>query len=261
MFPLERVDSVCAFCLRKQPLVSCDPRCTEIDYRGMQSSNATTELYPQGSFRREDETDDALFYAQPRLVVHIDEYAIKATASYFRSVLPRGAVVLDLMSSWRSHMPDDLPIKRLVGLGLNDVEMGANPQLDKAVVHDINADPRLPFDDESFDMAVVTVSIQYIVRPLEIFCQVNRVLRKGASFHVVYSNRMFPTKAVAIWKVLDDARRAQLIASYFHHSGGWDPPEAVDIGSCQEPHADPIFVVAARKKGGGGTPGTPPGGP
>ena len=211
----------------------------------MPTSKTTTELYPKGAFLREDETDDGLFYVQPRLVVHIDEYAIRAIASYFGTVLPQDGVILDLMSSWRSHMPEDLSKGKLVGLGLNAVEMDENPQLHQAVVHDINADPTLPFGDASFDAAVVTVSIQYIVRPVEVFAQVNRVLREGASFHVVYSNRMFPTKAVAIWKALDDARRAQLIASYFDHSGGWGPPQTQDIGSRRERYADPVYVVTA----------------
>jgi hypothetical protein len=169
--------------------------------------------YPQGSFGREDETDDRLFYAEPRLVVHIDDYALGAIASYFERVLPHDGVILDLMSSWRSHLPENLPVKKLVGLGLNDVEMAENPQLNHAVVHDINADPKLPFDDGSFDAVMVTVSVQYIVRPLEVFAEVNRTLKEGASFHVVYSNRMFSTKAVAIWKGLDDARRTHLIVS------------------------------------------------
>ena len=211
------------------------------------TSKTTAEVYPKWAFVREDETDDRFFYVQPRLVVHIDEHAIGATASYFGRVLPRDGVILDLMSSWRSHMPADLPTKQLVGLGLNALEMAENPQLDQAVVQDINADWRLPFGDATFDAAVVTVSIQYIVRPVEVFAEVNRTLKEGARLHVVYSNRMFPTKAVAIWKALDDARRADLIASYFNHAGGWDPPQTQDIGSLREPSADPVHVVAASK--------------
>ena len=94
---------------------------------------------------------------------------------------------------------------------------------------------------------MVTVSIQYMVRPVEVFSQVNRVLKEGASFHVVYSNRMFPTKAVAVWKALDDTRRAQLITTYFHNSGGWDTPQTSDIGAGRRPYDDPVYVVAATK--------------
>ena len=209
--------------------------------------DALTELYPEGSFRREDETDDGLFYAQPRLVVHVDDFATEAIATYFARVLPQGGVILDLMSSWRSHIPEELPREKLVGLGLNAIEMAENPALDQAVVHDINADPKIPFDDGSFDAVVITVSIQYIIRPVEVFAHVNRVLKEAGSLHVVYSNRMFPSKAVAIWKVLDDASRAPLIASYFQYSGGWEPARTIDIGSRQKLYVDPVYVVTASK--------------
>ena len=220
----------------------------------------TAELYPQDSFRREDETNDRLFYNQPRLVVHVDDFATAAIERYFGRVLPSGGVVLDLMSSWRSHMSKDLQTKRLVGLGLNAVEMAENPRLNEAVVHDINTDPNLPFDDGCFDAVVLTVSVQYIVRPIEVFRQVSRVLTEGASFRVVYSNRMFPTKAVAIWKELDDARRARLITSYFHSAGGWDSPQTLEIGSRKIPHADPVYVVTARKANGAESPESNTGG-
>ena len=186
-------------------------------------------LYPPELFRRVDESDDSLFYSEPRLVVHIDYPAIGAISAYFREALPLDGTTLDLMSSWRSHMPPDLPIGRLIGLGLNAVELDENPQLDERIVHDLNANPVLPLEDCSLDAAVVTVSIQYMVRPVEVFREVNRILKPGAAFHVIYSNRMFPTKAIAVWQSLDDRRRAQLIASYFENSGGWDDIRAFNI--------------------------------
>ena len=206
--------------------------------------------YPPEFFRREDEGDDRLFYTQPRLVVHIDDYAIAAIGEFFESTLPRDGVILDLMSSWRSHLPEDFPKRRLVGLGLNDTEMAENPQLNDRVVHDLNSDPALPFDDNFFDAAVVTVSIQYIVRPVQVFNEVNRVLRDGAGFHVIYSNRMFPTKATAIWKSLDDQQRGELIASYFANSGGWERVTAMDASPQLGFPCDPVYVVTARRAGG-----------
>ena len=203
--------------------------------------------YPSEMFRRQDESDDSLFYSEPRLVVHIDYAAIGAISAYFSEALPANAVILDLMSSWRSHMPPDLPIQRLIGLGLNAVELDENPQLHERIVHDINADPNLPLEDDSLDAAVVTVSIQYMVRPVQVFAEVSRVLRPGADFHVIYSNRMFPTKAVAVWQTLDDRRRAQLIASYFRNSGGWHDIRAYNITPEMSHYSDPVYVVAATK--------------
>ncbi len=213
----------------------------------MPLSDTSTSAYPAWAFRREDETSDDLFYAEPRLVVHVDDHAVQAISGYLGRVLPRDGVILDLMSSWRSHLPRDMEMQSVVGLGLNAVEMAENPQLDRAVVHDLNADPRLPFDDAAFDAAVVTVSIQYMVRPVEVFTEVNRILRPGGGFHVIYSTRMFPTKAVAIWKTLDDGLRAGLIGSYFRSSGSWESLQALDVGSQAALLADPVYAVSARK--------------
>ena len=203
--------------------------------------------YPPEFFQRMDESDDRLFYAEPRLVVHIDDHAIAAIRRYLARVLPQDGVILDLMSSWRSHLPADLSHRRVVGLGLNEVEMRENPQLDDYTVHDLNADPRLPFDDASFHAAIVTVSIQYMTRPAEVFAEALRILKDGASFHVIYSNRMFPTKAVAVWQALDNHRRGQLIASYFQSAGDWEDISLYDISPDTAAYSDPVFVVSAKK--------------
>ena len=161
-----------------------------------------------------------MFYAEPRLVVHIDQFAIEAIGEYLSGALPSGGVILDLMSSWRSHLPEGQPRGKVVGLGLNAVEMRENPQLDESVVHDLNANPALPFRDDTLDAAILTVSVQYLTKPELVFGEVARVLKPGARFHVIFSNRMFPTKATAIWKALSDEDRGRLVGAYFRRSGG-----------------------------------------
>ena len=200
-------------------------------------------------FRRDDERPDVLFYAEPRLVVHIDRFAIEAIGEYLSGALPTGGAVLDLMSSWRSHLPEGPPRGKVVGLGLNGVEMRENPQLDDAVVHDLNATPNLPFRDGTFDAAILTVSVQYLTHPEKVFREVARALRPGARFHVIFSNRMFPTKATAIWKALSDGDRARLVGTYFRRSGGWGAPEARDISPRPGFYCDPDYVVSAVSNG------------
>ena len=151
-------------------------------------------------FDRVDEGDDALFYSEPRLVVHIDQEAIAQIGRIFQELLPANGTLLDLMSSWRSHLPADFAKERIIGLGLNAVEMRENPDLDEHVVHDVNKDPELPFVTDSFDAVILTVSAQYLTRPVEVFREVNRVLKPGGPLVVTFSNRMFPTKAVRIWQ-------------------------------------------------------------
>jgi SAM-dependent methyltransferase len=157
------------------------------------------------------------------------------------------------MSSYRSHLPSDLALARVAGLGMNEVELRQNPQLTEFAVHDLNADPRLPYADAEFDAAVVTVSVQYMTRPLDTFREVARVLRPDAPFVVTYSNRLFPTKAVRIWATLNDRDRAGLIGAYFRNAGGFGEVTAEDRSIDSGSYNDPLYAVWARKDAGGGT--------
>jgi SAM-dependent methyltransferase len=197
-------------------------------------------------FEREDEAPDDDFYAEPRLVLHIDEPAIAAVGALYAELLPPGGEILDLMSSWRSHLPAAFSVGTLVGLGMNATELAENPQLDRAVVQDLNRDPRLPFESESFDGAINTVSVQYLTRPLEVFAEVHRVLRPGAPFIVTFSNRCFPSKAVRIWRSLGDAEHVQLVAAYFQASAAWTALHAEDR-SPNPGRSDPLYAVHACK--------------
>ena len=198
-------------------------------------------------FEREDDSDDARFYTEPRLVEHIDDQAIAAVSQLFLDFIPPESVVLDLMSSWRSHWPYGHPKERLVGLGLNAAEMQANPDLDEYVIHNVNEEPVLPFEMESFDAVVITVSVQYLTRPVETFRQVNRILKAGGVLIVTFSNRMFPTKAVRIWRVSTDRGRMGLVAAYLEEAGNFLEVQGNFVNPETSPPGDPIFLVASRK--------------
>ena len=202
-------------------------------------------------FDRMDEDNDALFYRDPRLVVHIDDEAIAEIGRIFREFLPTNGVILDLMSSWRSHLPADFVKNRMVGLGLNAVEMRENPQLDDFVVHDVNREPRLPFEDACFDGVILTVSVQYLTRPVEVFREVVRVLRPGGPLVITFSNRMFPTKAVRIWQGCSDEQRMTLVKMYLQRAGGFEGIRAEDRSPLPKGVSDPVYLVAARRAGEG----------
>jgi SAM-dependent methyltransferase len=201
-------------------------------------------------FQREDESADSIFYTEPRLLVHIDDYAIEAARRLYAELLPKHGALLDLMSSYKSHMPPELEWIRLAGLGMNETELRKNDQLTEYAVTDINADPRLPYGDEEFDGAVVTVSVQYMTRPVETFREVGRVLKPDAPFIITYSNRMFPTKAVRIWRALDDRERAALISVYFREAAGFGDVTVEDRSIDSGGYSDPLFAVWARRKSG-----------
>ena len=198
-----------------------------------------SELHPD-YFRRPDEAPDEAFYAQPRLVTHIDAGAVAAVTALYRALFPPGAALLDLMSSWVSHLPDEVPYARVAGLGMNAAELAANPRLTERVTQNLNATPRLPFADASFDGAGCCVSVQYLTSPVAVFAEVARVLRPGAPYAVTFSNRCFPTKAVAAWQALDDAGHAALVRRYFADAGGWG---AVRAERRTGGWGDPLYAV------------------
>lgn len=174
---------------------------------------------PPGAFDKADSSDDALFYAPARLVTHIDDAAIAALTGLYRERLPPGGVVLDLMSSWVSHLPPEVPYAEVIGHGMNAEELSANPRLHRWFVQNLNRTPSLPLADASVDAVTVCVSIQYLQHPVAVLAEVARVLRPGGLVAISFSNRCFPTKAVAVWGALDGHGHAALVDLYLHRAG------------------------------------------
>ena len=213
----------------------------------MADSRPPGAAFPPEFFQRADAAPDAAFYREPRYVTHIDDATIEALTAFYAETIPPGSEVLDLMSSWVSHLPTEAAYERVVGLGMNEQELATNKQLDDYVVHDLNAKPELPFLDESFDFVINAVSVQYLTRPTEVFASIARVLRPGGTSVVAFSHRMFPTKAVAVWQQLSRDDRARLVASYHVLAEGFDDPVFLDRSPAG---ADPLWAVVARRSGG-----------
>ncbi len=197
--------------------------------------------FAPGFFDRLDPSQDAAFYAAPRFVTHIDAAAIAAVGDLYQELGIDGRV-LDLMSSWISHFHE--PPEELVGLGMNELELERNPALSGRVVQDLNADPRLPFPDASFDHAVCCVSVDYLVRPLEVVAGIARILRPGGQFVVTFSNRCFPSKAIRGWLATDDAGHVAIVRRYFELTSGFGPPTS-DLRTPFTSVGDPLWGVWA----------------
>ena len=199
---------------------------------------------PPAAFARQDNGDDLDFYAPPRLVTHIDERATVALTRYYAEAIPPDAVVLDLMSSWVSHLPAGLPTSEVIGHGVNATELDANPRLDSWFIQNLNRNSVLPLPDGGIDAVLCCVGVQYLARPLEVFAEVRRILRPGGRVIISYSNRCFPTKAVRIWLSLDAAGQASLITTYLKRSG------FISIAAdmlADGTGSDPLVVVTGRR--------------
>jgi SAM-dependent methyltransferase len=202
------------------------------------------EPLPSVLFERLDETPDPLFYAVPRFVQHIDDETIAALTAYYGQNLQLGADVLDLMSSWVSHLPAELPLGHVAGVGLNAEELAANPRLRQWMVQDLNTDHELRFDDAIFDAVLIAVSIQYLVQPVAVLTEVARVLRPGGQLIIATSHRCFPTKAVRAFRTLEPNARLRLIGEYIHRAGGFAPAEFDDRSPLR---GDPLWLVRAAR--------------
>jgi SAM-dependent methyltransferase len=221
----------------------CQSRCPEID----------TDFFAGEPFARADEREDRVFYAEPRLVQHLDATAVGQVRALYGRLLRPGMRVLDLMSSWTSHLPESAQDLQVTGLGMNRAELEHNLRLAQRVVQDLNRDPVLPFADASFDAVVCTVSVEYLIRPFEVFAELARVLRPGAPLAFTFSDRWFPPKVVRVWTELHPFERMGLVLAYFRQTGafeglgtettrGWPRPEGDKYAQVMA-YADPLYAV------------------
>tara|TARA_A100001037_G_scaffold291841_2_gene306383 strand:+ start:3425 stop:4054 length:630 start_codon:yes stop_codon:yes gene_type:complete len=199
--------------------------------------------FPPQMFARMDEAPDAEFYREPRFVNHIDDATIAALTDFYREFVPSGSDVLDLMSSWVSHLPGDVEYARVAALGMNEAELSANPRADEHCVHDLNTKPELPFESGSFDRALIAVSIQYLTRPVEVLAEAARVLRDDGAICIAMSHRLFPTKAIAAFHRLQPAQRVRLVSTYLSRAGFG----SVRFVDRSPDNADPLWLVLGEK--------------
>ena len=176
------------------------------------------------------------------MVNHIDDTAIDIIRRLYGKRIEPQSKVLDLMSSWVSHLPEDLPLKSLTGLGMNQKELEANSRLTDYVVHDLNTNPRLPFNDKAFDAVICSVSIEYLIHPFEIFAEINRVLEPGGVFMVTFSNRWFPPKVINIWPELHEFERMGLVLEFFFKSGQYKNLHTYSMRGLPRPQDDKYYA-------------------
>jgi len=222
---------------------------------GMQARwrDMPTDFWQDIPFARLAGEADAAFYAMPRMVSHVDQTASEQIGKLYRRLLPAGGRVLDLMASWESHLPSTHGLGEIIGLGMNAEELGANPLFSEYRVHDLNLQPALPYATGEFDAVICSLSVEYLIRPFEVFAEVARVLRPGGRFIVTFSNRWFPPKAINAWQSMHEFERPGMVLEYFLRDGLFDRLETWSIRGLPRPaddkyadrHADsdPVYAV------------------
>lgn len=218
-------------------------------------------IFNEGAFSRLDETDDRVFYSKDRFVDHLDSLALDTVERLIGTlIVEEKPVILDLMAGWNSHIPHIIKPERVIGLGLNNNELKENRSLSEIFIHDLNNNPHLPFSDNYFDVVLNTVSVDYMIQPFEVFSEVGRILKPGGLFLVIFSNRMFPQKAVKVWRESSEDERIMLVEDLFMLAGSFDKPNVFISRNKPRPEddkyyldnkvSDPVFAVYADKKGG-----------
>ena len=230
------------------------------DGPGMQArwKNRKTDFFSDNPFSRQDETDDSVFYSKPRFVQHLDDTAIENVSLVYGEFLKPGMKVLDLMSSWQSHIPENMQLEKVVGLGMNEEELAANPLLSGYETKDLNRSQILPFDESEFDAIICTASVEYLNRPFAVFREAARILKSGGIFAVAFSNRWFPPKAINIWGQIHEFERVGLVMEYFLESSLYDDLCTYSIRGLPRPDgdkyarqfafSDPVYAVVAKRR-------------
>ncbi len=202
-----------------------------------------------------DDTDDSDFYSMPRLVTHVDEGFIDRLTQLYRDRLKPNTYIFDMMSSWVSHLPDEMEFARVEGHGMNEEELARNPRLDRYFIQNLNQNPKLPLPDEDFDAVLNCVSVQYLQYPDAIFSEIHRILKPGGVAIISFSNRMFFQKAIAAWREGTETSRVELVKSYFQSIPGFSPPEVIAHQSAVPSFlqmlgvggGDPFYAVVAHR--------------
>ena len=187
------------------------------------------EVLSRPQRRKIDESDDRLFYSFPRLVTHVDSSFLSKVTQLYRTTIPPGSTVLDLGSSWISHLPEEVEYKRVIGHGLNGAELAKNSRLDSFFIRDLNKEPDgWEIESGSVDAVVCCVSIQYFQLPERVLAECWKILRPGGVVIISFSDRMFGSKAIDAWSANTSYGRCQLVRSYFQAIEGFERIQVLD---------------------------------
>ena len=201
---------------------------------------------------KSDICDDEIFYQQPRFVHHLSDSFRNRLTSLYSEYLLNHHIILDLMSSWVSHLPSNISYKKVIGHGMNEAELSSNERLDKFFVQNLNKKQNMPIEDSSIDVGLIVAGWQYLQYPEKVSLELSRVIKSDSLLIISFTNRAFWTKAPNIWTYSSEEKRIEYVTSVLT-SNGWriekilnEKTQDKKLFGFYSSESDPFFSVIAR---------------
>ena len=201
---------------------------------------------------KSDICDDEIFYQQPRFVNHLsDSFRTRLTTLYSEYLLNHH-IILDLMSSWVSHLPTNIRYKKVIGHGMNQAELSSNERLDSIFVQNLNKKQNMPIEDSSIDVGLIVAGWQYLQYPEKVSLELSRIIKSDSLLIISFTNRAFWTKAPNIWTYSSEEKRIEYVTSVLT-ANGWriekvfnEKTQDKKLFGFYSSESDPFFSVIAR---------------
>ena len=201
---------------------------------------------------KSDICDDEIFYQQPRFVHHLSDSFRNRLTSLYSEYLLNHHIILDLMSSWVSHLPSNISYKKVIGHGMNETELSSNERLDRFFVQNLNKKQNMPIEDSSVDVGLIVAGWQYLQYPEKVSLELSRVIKSDSLLIISFTNRAFWTKAPNIWTYSSEEKRIEYVTSVLT-CNGWriekilnEKTQDKKLFGFYSSESDPFYSVIAR---------------
>ena len=199
-----------------------------------------------------DVADDQIFYQHPRYVHHLSDSFRTRLKNLYSNYLLNHYVILDLMSSWVSHLPQGITYKKVIGHGMNEAELSSNQRLDSYWIQNLNQNQNIPIESSSIDAGLVVAGWQYLQYPERVALELSRIIKTDSLLIISFTNRAFWTKAPNIWTHSSEDGRIEYVSRVLT-ANGWRIEKIVKEKTMEKKflgiysvESDPFFSVIAR---------------
>ena len=203
--------------------------------------------------RKLDESNDEEFYSEPKFVYHLDSHFRKYLSQVYSNEILENSIILDLMSSWDSYLPNEKIYKKVFGHGLNKKELEKNRVLDSFWIQNFNLNQIIPLESGTIDYCLMVAAWQYLQYPEKLTKEISRILSDKGKIIVSFSNRAFWHKAPNIWTTSSEDERVNYVKRVLI-TNGFKEPKIIKKFNNQSLHIfnflkkDPFYCLIATKE-------------